>query len=247
MFGGYEFQWSILATAFPALLQGLGLTLLIAAIAISVPSVLAVPVAAARMSAVPYIRIPAQLYIELFRCTPLLVQLLWFFFALPALTGITLSALTSGILALSLNMTAYLAEAYRAGLQAVPKEQLEAARLLQLSRFNILTRIMVPQALRQQVPNILSLNIQLFKDSSLVSVIGVTEMTFQANVLSSATYRPLEVFTMLGVMYFMIAFPASLFVSWLERRGITQSTRPAKGTGGFSTVTERIKTIQSWR
>ncbi|WP_310521925.1 amino acid ABC transporter permease [Agromyces aerolatus] len=236
-------------------MQGLGLTLLIAAVAIIVPSVLALAVAAARMSTSPVLRVPAQLYIELFRCTPLLVQLLWFFFALPALTGFSLSALASGILALCLNMTAYLAEAYRAGLQAVPKEQIEAARMLGLSRFDILVRIMVPQALRQQVPNILSLDIQLFKDSSLVSVIGVTEMTFQANVLASATYRPLEVFTMLGLMYFAIAFPASLIVSWLERRGLggppragarRPNRRPDREPGS-PTETEHIRVIQEVR
>jgi len=225
MFGGYQFEWAIFFGAFPSLLQGLGLTLLVAVIAIAIPSILAVPVAAARMASSRIIRVPAQIYIELFRCTPLLVQLLWFYFALPALTGITLSAFASGALALSLNMTAFLAESYRSGLQAVPKEQIEAARILQLSQPNILLRIMVPQALRQQIPNILSLSIQLFKDSSLLSVIGVTEMTFQANILSSATYRPLEVFTMLGIMYFLIAFPSSLLVSWLERRGLTRPRR----------------------
>ncbi len=219
---------------------------MVAAIAIAVPSVVAIPVAAARMSSSAIIRLPAQLFIEAFRCTPLLVQLLWFYFALPALTGFTMSAVASGVLALCLNMTAYLSESYRAGLQSVPKEQLEAARILQLSPFDILIRIMVPQALRQQIPNILSLDIQLFKDSSLVSVIGVTEMTFQANVLSSATYRPLEVFTVLGLMYFMIAFPASLIVSWLERRGLTRSRRSGRRTSATSVAspTEKIRLVQ---
>lgn len=228
MFGSYRFDWSVIPHAFPTLIQGLGLTLFIALTAILIPTVLAFPVAAARMSPNRMVRIPAQLYIESFRCTPLLVQLLWFYFALPAITGITLSALVSGILALCANMVAFLAEAYRSGLQSVPKEQIEAAKMLRLSKFDIMVRIMIPQAFKQQIPNILSLDIQLFKDSSLVSVIGITELTFQANVLSSATYRPLEVFTVVGLIYFVIAFPASLLVSWLERRGMTDS-RKGKG------------------
>ncbi|WP_314326235.1 amino acid ABC transporter permease [Paenarthrobacter ilicis] len=223
----YVFDWSIIATVIPALLQGLGSTLLIAVITIVVSSVLAFPVAFARMSEVGPLRWIATIYIEIFRCTPLLVQLFWVFYALPALTGTAFPSLVTVIVALTLNLTAFMAEVYRAGLQSVPREQVEAAEVLQLSRLSIMRYIIVPQAFKQQIPAILSLNIQLFKDTSLVSALGVAEITFQGNVVASQTYRPMEVFTLVAVLYFVFAFPATLVTGYIERRMLNQGRHGA--------------------
>ncbi|WP_109211301.1 MULTISPECIES: amino acid ABC transporter permease [Microbacterium] len=227
---GYQFDWSIIDQVWPALMQGLTTTLLIAVITILISSVLAFPVAFARMSEIGIIRWIAQIYIEIFRCTPMLVQLIWVFYALPALTGVAFPSLFTVIVALTLNLTAFMAEVYRAGLQSVPKEQIEAAEVLQLSRFSIMRLIVIPQAFKQQIPAVLSLNIQLFKDTSLVSVLGVAEITFQGNVMASQTYRPMEVFTLVALVYFAFAFPATLITSYIERRMIRQGNRPTKGS-----------------
>jgi polar amino acid transport system permease protein len=229
---GYEFDWGVIAPSMPQLLQGLLLTIEIAAIVIVLSTLLGFPLAVARMSRHEIIRWPAQSYIEVFRCTPLLVQLLWVFYALPAILGITIPAVPSVCIALTANMTAFMAEIYRAGMQSVPVEQIEAAQMLRLSRYHILRHIVVPQAFRQQIPTILSLDISLFKDTSLVSALGVAELTFQGNILASQTYRPLEVFTTVAVIYFVIAFPLTIFTSMIEARIIRSGTVGAPPPSG---------------
>lgn len=220
----YDFDWSAISPSLPLLLQGLVLTVEISVVVIIIATVLGFPLAVARMSKHEIIRWPAQAYIEVFRCTPLLVQLLWVFYALPAVLGITIPAVPSVCIALTANLTAFMAEIYRAGMQSIPVEQVEAAQMLRLSRFQILRHIVVPQAFRQQIPTILSLDISLFKDTSLVSALGVAELTFQSNILSSQTYRPLEVFTTTALIYFIIAFPLTLVTSAIESK-ILRSSR----------------------
>ncbi|MGV9869068.1 amino acid ABC transporter permease [Rhodococcus koreensis] len=229
----YEFDWTIVADAFPLMLDGLVVTLELTVITIAISMVLAVPVAVARMSEIELVRWGAQAYIEVFRCTPMLVQLFWIFYALPALTGLTISGFTSAIIALSANLTAFMAEAYRSGFQAVPVEQVEAGKMLRLTRLQQLRYIIVPQAIRQQTPVILSLNISIFKDSALVSTIAVADLMFVANTISSETYRSLEVFTLAAVIYFAVAFPVSLATSNLERRMQQNSARGATGSQSF--------------
>jgi His/Glu/Gln/Arg/opine family amino acid ABC transporter permease subunit len=215
----YDFDWGVVRDAWPHLLSGLGITLQIAAITIVLSMTLAIPVAVARMSNIEIVRWVAQIYIEIFRCTPMLVQLFWIYYALPALTGVTIPGYASAVIALTANLTAFMAEAYRSGFQAVPVEQIEAGKMLRLSRLQQLRYIIVPQALRQQIPVILSLNISMFKDTALVSTIAVHDLMFRANTAATETYRALEFFTTVALVYFAIAFPVSLLTSYLERRG----------------------------
>jgi polar amino acid transport system permease protein len=215
---GYNIDWDLLVNALPLMLRGLLTTLELTAITIVISMILAVPVAVARMSNIELVRWSAQTYIEIFRCTPMLVQLFWIFYALPTLSGVTISGFTSAVIALSANLTAFMAEAYRSGFQAVPVEQIEAGQMLRLTRLQRLRYIIVPQALRQQLPVILSLNISIFKDTALVSTIAVSDLMFVSNTISTESYRSLEIFTLAAAMYFAIAFPASLITSGLERR-----------------------------
>ncbi|WP_137825404.1 amino acid ABC transporter permease [Brevibacterium sp. 2SA] len=213
----YQFDWSVITNNFPRLLEGLGMTLQISVIVIVLSMVLAVPVALLRMSNIEVVRWITQLYIEIFRCTPLLVQLFWVYYALPTLTGITIPGTISAIIALTLNLTAFMAEAYRSGFQAVPVEQIEAGKMLRLTRFQQIRYIIVPQALKQQLPVILSLDISLFKDTALVSTIAVADLMFTANKIATESYRALEILSVAALMYFAIAFPASLILSKIER------------------------------
>lgn len=226
----YQFDWTVVTSNFPRLLDGLLLTLEIAVIVIALSMILAIPVAFLRMSNIEVVRWLAQLYIEIFRCTPLLVQLFWVYYALPTLTGITIPGTISAVIALTLNLTAFMAEAYRSGFQAVPPEQVEAGKMLRLSRFQQIRYIIVPQALKQQLPVILSLNISLFKDTALVSTIAVADLMFTANKISTESYRALEILTVAALMYFVIAFPASLILSKIERNlMVGSSVRKKKG------------------
>lgn len=217
---GYNFDWSLLEEAFPRMLGGLGVTLEITVIVIVLSMVLAAPLAVARMSKIEVVRWLAQGYIEIFRCTPMLVQLFWIFYALPMLTGIVLPGFASAVIALTANLTAFMAEAYRSGFQSVPVEQVEAGQMLRLTKFQQMRYIIFPQAIRQQTPVILSLNISMFKDTALVSTIAVADLMFVSNTIVAESYRSLEIYTVAALMYFAIAFPVSLITSAIERRGI---------------------------
>jgi polar amino acid transport system permease protein len=221
----YDFDWGFVLGSIPTLAGGLLTTLEIAALTIVLSMILAVPVAVARMAEFDLVRWIAQGYIELFRCTPMLVQLFWIYFALPALTGVTIPGFASAVIALTANLTAFMAEAYRSGFQAVPVEQIEAGKMLRLSSVQRLRYIIIPQAVRQQIPVILSLNISMFKDTALVSTIAVADLMFRANTLATQSYKALEVLSLAAVMYFVIAFPVSLLTSYLERRGQLRSAR----------------------
>lgn len=212
-------DWGVAWTVLPSLLEGLKISLSITFLVILISAVAAVPVALARMAEFDLIRWIAQGYIELFRCTPILIQLFWMFYALPILLHIQLSGFVAAVIAISANLTAQVAEVYRAGFQSVPAEQLEAAKVLQVPRLNQVVSIVVPQTLRQQLPALLSIAINGFKDTALVSVIGVVDLMFAANTASAQTYRSLEILTAAAGVYFVVAFPMSLLVSSLERRG----------------------------
>ncbi|HEY5224492.1 MAG TPA: amino acid ABC transporter permease [Microbacteriaceae bacterium] len=221
MLHSYDFDWNVITDNIPRLAQGLLTTVELAVIVIALSMVLAVPVAFARMSKIEVLRWVAQAYIEVFRCTPLLVQLFWIYYALPTLTGVTIPGFASAVIALTANLTAFMAEAYRSGFQAVPIEQIEAAQMLRLTRLQRTIYIILPQALRQQLPVILSLNISLFKDTALVSTIAVADLMFVSNTIATQTYRSLEVLTFAAVIYFVVAFPVSMITSRIERNMMT--------------------------
>lgn len=237
----YQFEWSVIPPILPLLLRGLGLTLQLAAMSIVIAMILAVPLALARMSPVVLLRWPAQLYIEIFRGTPMLVQLVWVYYALPAVLGIQLNSIVAVTAALAANLTAFMSEAYRAALQSVPKEHIEAGEVLGLSSFDILRFITIPQAFRQQIPVILSLDISLFKDTALVSALGVSDLMFTANIQASQTFRPMEIFTVTALIYFAVAFPLTLVASYLERRLIAKQSGATTSTGGGGTRTTLAK------
>lgn len=213
----YQFDWSGVTDHIPQLAHGLLVSVELTVIASALSMALAVPVGFARMSEIDLVRWVAQAYIEIFRCTPMLVQLFWIYYALPALFGITLPGFTSAAIALTANMTAFTAEALRSGFQSVPVEQIEAAKMLRLSGVERTVFIILPQALRQQLPVLVSLNISLFKDTALVSTIAVADLMFVSNSIATQTYRSFEPLTVAALLYFVIAFPASLIVSRLER------------------------------
>lgn len=164
------------------------------------------------------LRLPAMLFVEFFRCTPAIVQVVWFFYCVPMLFNLFLDPVLMGVLALGLNLTAFNAEAYRASIQAVPREQLDAGIALGLSPAQRVLNIVLPQALRASVPVLLTNGIGTFQQSALVAIVGVGDLMYQGKSLATQTYRPIETFTVVALFYLAVSFPVSQFVGLLERR-----------------------------
>lgn len=160
----------------------------------------------------------ATAYIEIFRCTPLLVQLVWFYYALPILAGIDLSAVTAAVLALSLYGGSFYAEIIRGGIVSIETGQSEAASALGMTPLQAMRRIILPQALKRMVPPLMNQSIIQFKNTSLVSVLAVPDLLYQGQVVAHDTYRPLEIYTMVALIYFAVLAPLTLLVRQGEKR-----------------------------
>jgi polar amino acid transport system permease protein len=210
----YEWDWTALWDNIPLLLEGILITLLASVASMAASLVLSIPLTLMRISG-RWLGIAAQLYIELFRNLPLLVLVLWVFTVLPLLTGLTLSPLLSGIVALTLNLTAFIAEIYRAGVTSIATGQSHAALALGMTRLQLYKRIVLPQALMRVLPALGNMWVSLFKDTAILSIIGVGELMYNGRIAATDTYRPLEVFTGVAVIYYLLAYPQSLGVNWL--------------------------------
>ena len=149
---------------------------------------------------------------------PLILVVYWAFYVVPILTGLGLSALATGLAALSLNVTAYNAETFRAGINSIRRGQSEAAMALGMSRSQALRRVIVPQAVRRILPVLASTWVSLFKDTSLVSVIAVTELAYVSMQLRAQTFRVLEMLTAMAVLYWLLGYPQAKLVDWIQRR-----------------------------
>jgi His/Glu/Gln/Arg/opine family amino acid ABC transporter permease subunit len=213
----YQWDWSALWDNLPLLLDGVGRTLVATFATMAASLVLALPIALARIHG-RVIGAVAYVYIELFRNLPLLVLVFWVFSVLPLVIGLTLSPLLSGILALTLNLSAFIAEIYRAGITSIATGQSHAALALGMTRFEVMKRIVLPQAIMRVLPALGSMWVSLFKDTAILSVIGVGELMYQGRIVANDTYRALEVFTGVAVIYYLLAYPQSLGVNWLFAR-----------------------------
>ncbi|MFO1414061.1 MAG: amino acid ABC transporter permease [Burkholderiales bacterium] len=211
-------DWSVVWQNRDLLAAGTATTILltVATMVIAVPC--GIVVAVLRMYAIPPVRAFATGYVELFRNLPLILVVFWAFYVLPILTGLALSPLTTGLLALVLNVTAYNAETFRAGINSIRRGQVEAAMALGMSRATALRRVVLPQALRRITPVLASTWVSLFKDTSLVSVIAVSELAYAAMQIRAQSFRVLEMLTAMAVIYWLLGYPQAKLVDWIERR-----------------------------
>ena len=211
-------DWSVVWQHRDALIAGTATTFLltIATMAIAVPC--GVVVAILRLYAWRPVRALATGYVELFRNLPLILIVYWAFYVLPIMTGLGLSPLATGLAALSLNITAYNAETFRAGINSIRRGQVEAAMALGMTRAQALRRVIVPQALRRILPVLASTWVSLFKDTSLVSVIAVTELAYVSMQVRAQTFRVLEMLTAMAVLYWLLGYPQAKLVDWMQRR-----------------------------
>jgi len=212
----YQWTWNVVPQYIPFLLHGLELTVILTVVTVACGMLLGVFVASARMSSLPPLRIFITAYIELMRGTPLLVQLVWMYYCLPIVTGIQLPAVTSVLIALILNMGAFYGEAFRAGLQSIPTQEIESANILGLSYWQQMRHVKVPQAFRTILPVLISMSISLFKDTSLVAIVGLSDLMYNGLSASISTYRPLELLSAVALLYLAVAFPATVILRRLE-------------------------------
>lgn len=206
-----------IAELVPPLLEGLAVTLEIMAGSVVLAVPLALVAGVGRLSTVRPVRWLASIYVEVFRGTSALVQLFWFYFVLP-LFGVQLPAMLVGIVVLALNAGAYGAEVVRGAIRAVPPGQREAGVALNLTRGQIMRRIVVPQAIPAMLPPAGNLLIELLKNTALVSLITITDLTFRGQLLRSETLRTTEIFTLMLLLYFAVALLITAGVRLLERR-----------------------------
>ena len=163
-------------------------------------------------------RIFNRTYVEVVRAVPILVLILWVYYGLPTLTGLTLNVFWAGVLALALSDSAFQAEIFRAGIQSIGKGQYEAAQSISLNYRDTMRYIILPQAIRRILPALGNQLVYMLKMSSLVSVIGMQELTRKANELVVSEYRPLEIYTILVLEYLVLILIVSAGVRWLESR-----------------------------
>lgn len=210
-------DWDVAARFFPELIAGVKMTIQATVLGSVLAFALGLVWAIALRSAPRPVRWPVVGLVELVRNTPLLVQLFLFFYVLPS-AGIQFSRLTTGVIALGLHYSTYTAEVYRAGIDAVPPGQWEAATALSLPRSRTWIAVILPQAIRRVVPALGNYVIAMLKDSPMLALIGVADMLQQARAHGAATFEYIEPYTMVGIAFIVIAYPASLLVRYLERR-----------------------------
>jgi polar amino acid transport system permease protein len=178
---------------------------------------------AMRVSQLKLVRGVAMVYVEIFRATPLILLVYWTFYVLPVLIDTYLPPFATGIVALSLIISAYNSETFRAGVNSIRIGQSDAGLALGMSRLQVMRKIILPQALRRVLPVFANTWVSLFKDTSLISVIAVSELSYVSLQIRSQTFRILEVLTAMAVIYWCLGYPQAKLVDWINRKyGVTE-------------------------
>jgi polar amino acid transport system permease protein len=157
-------------------------------------------------------------FVEVFRCTPLLVQIVWVYYALPVLLGVQIPAVAAAVITLSCYTGAFYAEIFRGGIVSIERGQWDAARALGLKPWSMMRRVILPQAVRRMIPPFVNQSITQLKNTSLVSTIAVPDLLYNGQLITADTYRPLEVYTVVAIIYFVMLFPSTMLAQWYEKR-----------------------------
>ena len=200
------------------LFSGLYYTILLSVTAIIISVVVGLLIALPGLSKNPMLRGINRVYVEIVRAVPILVMILWVYYGLPQVADISITVFWAGVIALALSDSAFEAEIFRAGIQSIDKGQYEAAHSISLSYTDTMRFVILPQAIKRILPALGNQLVYMLKMSSLVSVIGMQELTRKANELVVTEYRPLEIYTILVLEYLVLILIVSAGVRWLERR-----------------------------
>jgi len=165
-----------------------------------------------------WLTLPIHIYVEVFRCTPLLVQIVWFYYALPIVLSVELPAWLAAGLGLTLYMGSFSTEIFRGGIISIDKGQWQAARALGMTNVEMMRHIILPQAIKRMVPPFVNQSVIQLKNTSLLYVVAVPDLMYTGSIVVSDTFRPLEVYTSVAVMYFLILYPLTLLASRMAAR-----------------------------
>lgn len=212
----YDWDFSVLWSYRRLLLIGLAYTLVFTVVCVVLGLLVGLATGLGRLSRNPWVSGPIRAYIEVFRCTPVLVQLVWFYYALPVLTGLEISAVVAATLCLSLYGGAFYSEIVRGGIISIDNGQVEAGRALGMTRLQLMRRVVLPQAFKRMVPPLMSQSIMQLKNTSLLSVLAVPDLLYQGQVIAHETYRPLELYTFIAVAYFAVLLPVTVWAKRME-------------------------------
>ncbi len=212
----FDFRYAL--EGLPRILSGLPITVLLTVVVMGVSLPFGILLAGARRGRLGVLRWSAYAYTELFRTTPILVWIYLLFFAFPIQFRWTVEPFWIAVLALSLNIAAFLGEIFRGALAAIDPGQREAAISTGMTERQAMWRVVLPQAFRRSIPLLAAVWISLFKDVSLAALVGVHEMIYQARFIAADTFRSIEVFTVVSVLYLLLTYPQALFVNRLFER-----------------------------
>lgn len=213
-----EWSFAPVFSSFDILLLGLVNTLKVTGLALLFGVPLGLVLALSRLSQWRVLSMAAAFIIEFFRTTPPLVQLFWFFFAFPILFDVNMTPFTTAIVTFSIQSSAFFAEIFRSGIQSIDRGQWEASKAIGMTRNQCLKRVILPQAIKRMIPAFMERSIELLKTTTLVSTIAYTDLMYQANDIAQRTFRPLEVYTVVAVMYFVLIFVFSQLSIIVERK-----------------------------
>ena len=208
----------IIVAALPLLLKGLQVTLYIFVIAIILGFLIGLLVALLRLAPIKILNWIAKVYVDAIRGTPFIVQLFFIYFGVNSLNLVSLDSTTAGIITVAINAGAYFAEIIRAGIQSIDKGQTEAARSIGFTGAQTMRYVVLPQAFRRMLPTITNQSIISLKDTSLLSVIGIADLTQQGQIQASATFEAFKIWLAVGVIYFIIIYLLTLIANFIERR-----------------------------
>ena len=210
--------WNLLVEYRDVLVSGIRVTVVLAVLSMLLAMVVGLIACLGMLSRHRVLRAPAVLFVEFCRNTPILVQLVWVHYAWPEIIGVKFDAFTSSMIALAMQSSGYLAEEYRAGIESIERGQIEASQSLGMTYARLMRRIVIPQAFIRMLPGILNQFVTCFKSTSIVSIIAVPDIMYQAGLIVSATFLPMPVYTAVALVYFFLVFFISLAVRWLSRR-----------------------------
>jgi polar amino acid transport system permease protein len=214
----YTWDFRVVVDGFPLLLRGVIVTVELWVVAFAAGLFLGFAISLARISQRALLNAPAIAFVEVFRNTPVLIQLIWFYYAFPIVLGQQLTPFVAAVLALTLNTAAYCAEIFRGGIVSIERGQWEGAKAIGMTRAMTMRRIIVPQVMKRMLPAFTNRAIELAKVTSLASLLAVNELMYQGRLLSSTYYRPLEILTVVALVYLVLIYPGSYLSARLERR-----------------------------
>ncbi len=215
-----EYQWDFLSIVDNWNLLAIGLlgTFKIFIVTCVIGLSLGLLVGIGRYSRAWSIRLPAAVFVEFFRNTPVLIQIIWFYFALPILVPFEINAFTASVMGIALNTAAFSADIYRGGIQSIDRGQWDGGRAIGMSYLQTMRRVIIPQAIKRMLPPLTNRGIEVFKMSTLASIVAYAETIHQAKLISESYFNPIESFSVVALLFFVVLFPIVQVTYLLERR-----------------------------